>query len=76
MIALLLRAFGVPHRRHLLILLGSAVGVVLLGSGLFALAENLPYTTALYWAVTTGTTNTAVGFQALNSNTTGSGNTA
>ena len=56
MIALLLRAFGVPHRRHLLILLGSAVGVVLLGSGLFALAEDLPYTTALYWAVTTGTT--------------------
>jgi voltage-gated potassium channel len=55
-IALLLRAFGVPHRRHLLILLGSAVGVVLLGSGLFALAEDLPYTTALYWAITTGTT--------------------
>src|ERR1700733_4458555 len=55
-IALLLRAFGGPHRRHLLILPGSAVGVVLLGSGLFALAENLPYTTALYWAVTTGTT--------------------
>jgi voltage-gated potassium channel len=55
-IALLLRAFGVPHRRHLLILLGSAVGVVLLGSGLFALAEDLPYSTALYWAVTTATT--------------------
>src|ERR1700733_6104899 len=55
-IALLLRAFGEPHRRHLLILLGSAVGVVLLGSGLFALAEDLPYATALYWAVTTATT--------------------
>jgi voltage-gated potassium channel len=55
-IAFLLRAFGVPHRRHLLILLGSAVGVVLLGSGLFALAEDLPYATALYWAVTTATT--------------------
>ena len=56
MIALLLRAFGVPHRRHVLILLASSVGVVLLGSGLFALAEDLPYTTGLYWAVTTATT--------------------
>ena len=37
-------------------LLGSVVGVVLLGAGLYALAEDLPYTTALYWAVTTATT--------------------
>ena len=37
-------------------LLGSVVGVVLLGAGLFALAEDLPYTTGLYWAVTTATT--------------------
>ena len=56
MIALLLRAFGVPSRRHVLILLLSVVGVVLLGAGLFALAEDLPYTTGLYWAVTTATT--------------------
>ena len=56
MIALLLRAFAVPHRRQVLILLASSAGVVLLGSGLFALAEDLPYTTALYWAVTTATT--------------------
>jgi len=55
-IALLLRAFGVPHRRNVLILLGSVAGVVLLGAGLFALAEDLPYTTGLYWAVTTATT--------------------
>jgi voltage-gated potassium channel len=55
-INLLLRAFGVPQRRHVLILLGSVVGVVLLGAGLFALAEDLPYTTGLYWAVTTATT--------------------
>jgi voltage-gated potassium channel len=39
-----------------LILLGSVVGVVLLGAGLFALAEGLPYTSGLYWAVTTATT--------------------
>ena len=56
MINLLIRVFGVPHRRHVLILLGSAVAVVLLGAGLFALAEDLPYTTGLYWAVTTATT--------------------
>ena len=37
-------------------LLGSLVGVVLLGAGLFALAEDLPYTTGLYWAVTSATT--------------------
>jgi len=55
-IALLLRAFGVPHRRHVIILLGVVVGVVLLGGGLFAVAEDLPYTTGLYWAVTTATT--------------------
>ena len=40
----------------MLILLGSVVGVVLLGAGLFALAEGLPYTSGLYWAVTTATT--------------------
>jgi voltage-gated potassium channel len=55
-IALLLRAFNVPHRRHVFILLASVVAVVLLGGGLFALAEDLPYTTGLYWAVTTATT--------------------
>jgi voltage-gated potassium channel len=53
---LLLRAFRVPQRRRVLILLGSVVGVVLLGAGLFALAEGLPYTSGLYWAVTTATT--------------------
>ena len=37
-------------------LLGAVVGVVLLGAGLYALAEDLPYTTGLYWAVTTATT--------------------
>ena len=37
--AFLLRAFRVPHRRQVIVLLGSVVGVVLLGAGLFALAE-------------------------------------
>jgi len=55
-IALLLRVFGVPTRRHVIIILGSVAGVVLAGAGLFALADHLPYTTGLYWAVTTATT--------------------
>jgi hypothetical protein len=55
-IALLLRAIREPHRRQVLVLLGAVVGVVLLGAGLFTLAEGLPYTTGLYWAVTSATT--------------------
>ena len=55
-ILLLIRMFGEPHRRRVVILLGSVVGVVLIGAGLFALAEDLPFTSALYWAVTTATT--------------------
>jgi voltage-gated potassium channel len=38
------------------ILLGAAIAVVLIGAELFALAESLPFTTGLYWAVTTATT--------------------
>lgn len=56
MIALLLRVFSVPHRRRVVVLLGSAAAVVLLSAELFSLAESLPYTTGLYWAVTTATT--------------------
>ena len=56
MITLLFRVFGAPPRRHVLILLGSAIAVVLVGAELFALAESLPFTTGLYWAVTTATT--------------------
>jgi voltage-gated potassium channel len=55
-ITLLFRVFSVPQRRHVLILLGSAIAVVLVGAELFALAESLPFTTGLYWAVTTATT--------------------
>ena len=57
MITLLFRVFrGPQHRRHVAVLLSSVIGVVLLGAGLFALAEDLPYTTGLYWAVTSATT--------------------
>jgi voltage-gated potassium channel len=55
-IALLVRLFGQPSRQHIVSLLASAAGCVLVGAWLFALAENLPFTTGLYWAITTATT--------------------
>jgi voltage-gated potassium channel len=55
-ITVLLRVFSVPHRRHILVLLSTVVAVVLIGAGLFALAEDLPFTTGLYWAITSATT--------------------
>jgi voltage-gated potassium channel len=53
---LLFRVFRVHQQRNVAVLLGSAIGVVLVGAELFALAESLPFTTGLYWAVTTATT--------------------
>jgi voltage-gated potassium channel len=55
-ITILLRAFRAPHGRHVAALLGSVAAVVLIGAWLFALAESLPFTTCLYWAITTATT--------------------
>jgi voltage-gated potassium channel len=55
-IDILVRIFTTTHRRHITLLLLSVVASVLVGAGLFALAEQLPYTTGLYWAVTTATT--------------------
>jgi voltage-gated potassium channel len=37
-------------------LLGTAVACVLVGAWLFALTEDLPFTTGFYWAITTATT--------------------
>jgi len=55
-ITILLRVFKAQHRRHVGVLLGSVAAVVLIGAWLFSLAENLPFTTGLYWAITTATT--------------------
>jgi voltage-gated potassium channel len=55
-ITILLRVFGARHQRHVATLLGSVAGVVLVGAWLFSLAESLPFTTGLYWAITTATT--------------------
>ena len=53
---ILLRVFKVQHQKHVAWLLSAVAAVVLLGAWLFALAESLPFTTGLYWAVTTATT--------------------
>jgi voltage-gated potassium channel len=55
-ITILLRVFKAPHGKHVAALLSAVAAVVLTGAWLFALAENLPFTTGLYWAVTTATT--------------------
>jgi voltage-gated potassium channel len=53
---ILLRVFKQPHRQHVTALLAAVAAVVLIGAWLFSLAESLPFTTGLYWAVTTATT--------------------
>jgi voltage-gated potassium channel len=55
-LTILLRVLNVPHARHVTRLLAAVVGVVLLGAWLFSLAEHYPFTTCLYWAITTATT--------------------
>jgi voltage-gated potassium channel len=55
-IALLVRLLGQRNRRHIVALLVTAAACVLLGAGLFAATQNLPFSTGLYWAVTTATT--------------------
>ena len=56
MLAILVRLFGPNHRKHIAILLVSAAGCVLAGAGAFAATQGRPFTTGLYWAITTATT--------------------
>jgi voltage-gated potassium channel len=56
MIALLVRVFGKRHRRNVVLLLAGAVACTLAGGALFAATQRLPFTTGLYWAITTATT--------------------
>ena len=56
MIALLFRLFGPHHRKHIAILLAAACGCVLAGGAAFAATQGKPFTTGVYWAVTTATT--------------------
>jgi voltage-gated potassium channel len=56
MIAILVRVLGAGHRKHVAILLTAAAACVLGGGALFAATQNYPFTTGLYWAITTATT--------------------
>jgi voltage-gated potassium channel len=55
-ITLLVRVLGQQQRQYAAALLVTAIACVLAGAGLFAATQSLPFTTGLYWAVTTGTT--------------------
>jgi voltage-gated potassium channel len=54
----LVRAMRSSHRTRIALLLAAAVGCVLVGAVLFAHTQrpHLPFTTGLYWAITTATT--------------------
>jgi voltage-gated potassium channel len=55
-IAILVRILGERRRQYVAALVAGAAFCVLAGAGLFALTQNLPFTTGLYWAITTATT--------------------
>jgi voltage-gated potassium channel len=50
------RLLKAGRRRHVAILLSALVAVVVAGAGAFSLTQHLPFTTSLYWAITTATT--------------------
>jgi voltage-gated potassium channel len=52
----LTRAMRSGHRVRIALLLGAAVGCMLLGAALFSATQHIGFTTALYWAITTATT--------------------
>jgi voltage-gated potassium channel len=54
---LLVRVFGKNNRRHVALLLTGAVVAVLAGGGAFAaVTPDTPFTTGVYWAITTAST--------------------
>jgi voltage-gated potassium channel len=55
-IIFLVRAMRSGHRARIALLLAAAAGCVLLGAALFALTQHIPFSTGLYWAITTATT--------------------
>ncbi|HEY2508776.1 MAG TPA: potassium channel family protein [Streptosporangiaceae bacterium] len=56
MIDFLFRFLGRGHRRHIAVLLAIVAACVLGGGEAFAATQGRPFTTGLYWAVTTATT--------------------
>lgn len=56
MFTLLKRVLRLPYQKHVSGLLFSVLVVIVIGAKLFSMAEKLPFTTGLYWAITTATT--------------------
>ncbi len=56
MIALFVRIIGAGHRKHIMILLASALACVLIGAWLFSLTQGISFGRGVYWAITTATT--------------------
>lgn len=54
--AFLARVLGRQHRKSIAGLLATALGCLLGGGALFAWTQGLPFSTGLYWAITTATT--------------------
>jgi voltage-gated potassium channel len=55
-IFLLARVFKVSHRRHISVLLGAMATCLFVGAGLFSVTQHIPFTSGLYWAITTAST--------------------
>jgi len=53
---LIARVLKVGYRRHIAMLLSALLAFMLLGAALFAITQHCPFTTGLYWAITTATT--------------------
>ncbi len=52
----LARVFGRQHGKSIVALLAAALGCLLGGGALFAWTQGLPFSTGVYWAITTATT--------------------
>ena len=55
-ITFLIRVLGSGHRKHITVLLAAAIACLLAGAAAFAATQGIPFTTGLYWAITTATT--------------------
>jgi voltage-gated potassium channel len=56
MFIFLTRLLGRPHGKHISALLATAAACMFGGAALFAATQGLPFSTGIYWAVTTATT--------------------
>lgn len=56
MLFLLDRIAKAGHRRQVAVLLAALAGCVCIGAAVFALTQHIPFTSGLYWAITTAST--------------------